>query len=343
MSLHVILEALIALLPALIFLAALLHLDGYKLVSPGELAECLVAGMVLAVLSYFTNARAIGILKYDLATYSRFVAPFAEESLKAAFIIILFARNRIGFMIDAAIAGFAIGTGFSLIENVYYVYVFPEGAPLGVWIVRGFGTAIMHGGTTAIFGVMAQNLTERRAIVNPLLMLPGLVVAIVIHGLYNYLQTSPVIAAAAMLVTVPMVLLVIFGKSEHKIHTWLLGDYESHEHLLKDIESGEFTHTEAGHFIQTLANRFDPDVIKELFEYIRLHTELALRADQVSLAREKGEKLSGGHEIHVSFRRMHALEKKVGPAAMLALWPHMHFSRKELWELNELEDQVRFA
>jgi RsiW-degrading membrane proteinase PrsW (M82 family) len=343
MSPHVLVEALIALLPALVFLGVLLHLDGYKLVSPPELLECLIAGMALAVVSYFTNARAIGILKYDLATYSRLIAPFAEESLKAAFIIILFARNRIGFMIDAAIAGFAVGTGFSLTENLYYLYVFPEGAPLGVWIVRGFGTAIMHGGTTAIFGVMAQSLTERRAIVNPVMMLPGLAIAIVIHGLYNFLQTSPVIAAAAMIVTVPIALLVVFGKSEHKIHTWLLHDYESHEHVLADIRSGEFTHSEAGRFILDVQNRFDPAVIAELFEYIQLHTELALRADQVALAREKGERPADEHQLHESFKRLRALEKQIGQTAMLALWPHLHFTRKELWELNELEDQVRFA
>lgn len=342
MSPHFFLEAPIGLLPAVVFLLVLLQLDSFKLVDAREIAECLLAGLVLAVVSYFFNARAIGILKYSFATYSHFAAPVAEESLKAAFVIVLFARNRIGFMVDAAITGFAVGTGFALAENIYYLYVFP-GAPLGVWIVRGFGTAIMHGGAVAIFGVMAQGLTERKPIVNPIMMLPGLGIAILIHGLYNFLQSSPLIAAAAMLVTVPIVLLVVFGKSEHKIHTWFLSDYESHEHVLADIKSGEFKQSEAGRFILDVHNRFDPAVIAELFEYIQLHTELALRADQVELAREKGEKLSGGHELHESFRRLHALERKIGPAAMLAVWPHMHFSRRELWELNELEAQVRHA
>jgi hypothetical protein len=343
MSLHLLLEASTSLSPVIVFLVMLHQFDGYKLVDFREMTECIVAGMVLAVVSYFTNARAIGILKYDFATYSRFAAPVAEEFLKAAFMIVLFARNRIGFMIDAAIMGFAVGAGFSLTENLYYLYEFPTGANLGVWIVRGFGTAIMHGGATAIFGVMGQGLTERRAIINPLMLLPGLAVAVVVHGTYNYFQSSALIAAVVMLVMVPMILFFVFAKSEHGIHTWLLHDYESHEHLLEDIRSGEFTHSEAGRFIIDVSNKFDPEVVAELFAYIRLHTELAVRADKVSLARETGEKLSDGHTLHESFKKLHALEKKIGPAAMLALWPHLHLSRRELWELNELEAEVRHA
>src|SRR5215472_18322822 len=171
---QILLEASTSLLPVIVFLVVLHILDGYKLVDLREFTECLVAGMVLAVVSYFTNSRAIGILKSDFATYSRFAAPVAEEFLKAAFLIVLFAPNRIGFMIDAAIMGFAVGAGFSLTENLYYIYVFP-GASLGVWIIRGFGTAVMHGGATAIFGVLAQGLTERKAIINPIMLLPGLV------------------------------------------------------------------------------------------------------------------------------------------------------------------------
>src|SRR5205085_10393091 len=124
---------------------------------------------------------------------------------------------------------------------------------------------------------------------------------------------------------------------------WLLHDYESHEHLLEDIQSGEFTHGEAGRFITDVANKFDPEVVAELFAYIRLHTELAVRADKVSLGRETGEKLVGGAELHKSFNELHALEKKIGTAPMLAIWPHLHFTRRELWELNELEAEVRHA
>ena len=338
------LEALTGLLPVVVFLLVLLHLDSYKLVSPGEVSACLVAGVLLAGLSYFTNTQAIGVLHYSFSTYSRLIAPFAEEALKATFLIVLFARNRIGFMIDAAIAGFAIGAGFALTENFYYLYEFSNvHVSIGVWIVRGFGTALMHGGATAIFGVMAQGLTERQATINPIMMLPGLAVAIGLHALYNFLQSMPLVATAAMIIILPIAFVLGFGKSEHKVHTWLLSDYESHEHLLEEIRSGAFNNSEAGRLIQDITDKFDPDVVSDLLAYVRLHTELVMRSEKISIGRETGQQLVGAHDIHVAFDRLHALEKKIGPSAMMALWPHLHFSRRELWELHELEGEVRHA
>ena len=60
-----------------------------------------------------------------------------------------------------ACQGFAVGTGFAFVENLYYLYTFPE-ANIGTWIVRGFGTAMMHGGTTAVFAMMGLTMLEQR-------------------------------------------------------------------------------------------------------------------------------------------------------------------------------------
>ena len=60
----------------------------------------------------------------------------------------LFWFNRIGYKLDAVISGFAIGAGFSVVENIIYLSIFPDyGA--GTWLVRGLGTAVMHGTTLA--------------------------------------------------------------------------------------------------------------------------------------------------------------------------------------------------
>ena len=72
----------------------------------------------------------------------------------------LFLTNRIGFKLDAIICGFAIGAGFSVIENIFYLARFPE-LTTSVRLVRGLGTAVMHGATTAILAVTAHELGER--------------------------------------------------------------------------------------------------------------------------------------------------------------------------------------
>lgn len=339
MSVAFLLEAPIALAPALVFLFVLERLDSFRLVSLRTAVITLIAGGLLAVAGYFINASAMDLTGAGIQTYTRYGAPIIEELLKAAVIVYLFTRARIGFLIDAAIMGFAVGTGFAFVENLYYLYTFPE-ANIGVWIVRGFGTAMMHGGATAIFAVLAQTWTERHTKFEPALYLPGLVAAIVLHSLFNHLLANPLFATAAVMLLVPAILFVAFAKSEHKIHDWLIHDYESHEQLLATMNI-EFAHSEAGRFISEIADKFQGTDAADIFAYMRLHAELVLRAEKVLLAREQGavEHITGGDAD--AFRRLHELERKIGRTAMMALWPHLHYSREELAELYELESRSR--
>jgi protease PrsW len=337
MSLAFLLEAPIALSPALVFLFLLDRLDSFRLVSLRTAVLTLAAGGVLAAVAYFINALAMDALGLGITSYMRYGAPILEEGLKAVVLIYFFMRARIGFLIDAAIVGFAVGTGFAFVENLYYLYTFPE-ANVGVWIVRGFGTAMMHGGATAIFGVVAQSWTERHTKLEPALYIPGLVAAILLHSLFNHMLATPLIATGAMMLLVPFGLFAVFAKSEHRVHNWLLSDFESHEHLLATMDI-EFAHSEAGRFVAEIANKFQGTDAADLFAYMRLHTELVLRAEKVLLDREAGAKIPVTDEDRQGFERLHTLERKIGKTALMALWPHLHYSRQELAELYELESR----
>ncbi len=72
----------------------------------------------------------------------------------------LIRQEKVGFMVDAGIHGFALGTGFALIENFYYALSLGSADPL-VWLVRGLGTAVMHGSVTAIVGIVSKDPTDR--------------------------------------------------------------------------------------------------------------------------------------------------------------------------------------
>ena len=154
------LRASVGLLPVLCFLAAMRLFDSYKLVHLRPTLLMIGAGALCAVASYWVGAAVINGTGLEFKPYSRYVAPPVEELLKGAIIVWLVARHRVAFLVDAAISGFAVGAGFAMLENLFYLRQLPD-APIGVWIVRGFGTAIMHGGTTAMFGVLGLILSER--------------------------------------------------------------------------------------------------------------------------------------------------------------------------------------
>src|SRR4029079_11529125 len=150
----------LALVPVLVLLALFVWLDAFKLMNLKEILVLLLLGGLAALAAYPISGRFIDTLPIGFNAYSRYVAPWIEEALKALIMIGLFRFNRIGYKLDAVISGFAIGAGFSVVENVFYLTIFPYyGA--GTWLVRGLGTAVMHGTSLAVLAAFAQELAER--------------------------------------------------------------------------------------------------------------------------------------------------------------------------------------
>jgi RsiW-degrading membrane proteinase PrsW (M82 family) len=336
MSLDLLARAPVGLLPVLVFLVTLLYMDSYKLVSLKTILWVIAAGSVCTVLAYFGNGLAADATGIEFAYFSRYVAPVMEEVLKALVIVYLFRTNRIGFLVDAAIMGFAVGAGFAVAENIHYLHNLGH-ANMGVWIVRGFGTAVMHGGVTAIFGVMSQTLTERNMKINPLLYLPGLVAAMTLHSLFNHFPVHPIYQTLIILAVLPPVLFLVFRKSAARMHEWLELDFDADARLLEQINSGEFAETKIGRFLHDLRAKFEGPAVVDMLCYLRLYTELALRAKGVLMMRENGLDAPVGERTREKFEEMKYLEESIGKTGVLAMKPFLHMTRKDLWQLYVLE------
>jgi RsiW-degrading membrane proteinase PrsW (M82 family) len=326
----------VGLLPVLTFLIVLLYMDSYKLVGLRTVLWVILAGALLPIAGYWINGYAIAVLGWDFPTYSRYAAPVIEEGMKACVMIYLFRTNRIGFLVDSAILGFAVGAGFGVVENFYYLYMAAD-AQIAVWVVRGFGTAIMHGGTMALFGVMAQTLTERQMKINPLLLVPGFIVAITIHSVFNHFPGTPILTTLGTLLALPPIFLVVFQKSARSMHEWLEVDFDEDALLLQQINSGEFTESRIGRFLQDLKQKFPGTVVVDMLCYLRLYTELALRAKGVLMMRENGLDTPVGERTRAKFEEMRYLEKSIGKTGLLAMSPFLQMTRKDLWQLYVLE------
>ena len=116
-------EAL-GLLPVACFLAALVLLDSYKLVRLRFVVGVVVAGMVAAGIAYWLNGE---LLRYiEFTAYTRYFAPQLEELLKGAVIVALVRAHRVGFLVDAAICGFAVGAVGSVLRSARLADFSPE-------------------------------------------------------------------------------------------------------------------------------------------------------------------------------------------------------------------------
>lgn len=328
-------EITVGLMPVVAFLCVLLYLDSYKLVKLTDLLGIVVLGGAVAVISYFLNGWALDAWDIDRQIFSRYIAPLFEEGLKCLIVLVCIRMRRIGFLVDAAIFGFAVGTGFALVENIYYLGLLQE-AGIGIWIVRGFGTAIMHGGATAVFAVMGLAVLERAEHVNLASLVPGFGLAVLAHSAYNHLAYSPRLSAIVMLVVMPPLLYFIMRRSELAVGDWLGKGFDADTEMLELINSGRLSNSPVGAYIHSLRDKFHGPVVADIICYIRLFTELALRAKGMLLMRENGFKVQVDEATHAKFAEMRYLEKSIGRTGLLAIQPMLHMSHKDLWQLYML-------
>ncbi|HUL95308.1 MAG TPA: PrsW family glutamic-type intramembrane protease [Usitatibacter sp.] len=328
--------AIIGLLPVLAFLAALLLLDSYKLVRLREVVALVAAGAAVAGVAYLANGALLASSGLGFGTYTRYVAPPVEELLKALVIVALVRTHRVGFLVDAAIFGFGVGAGFAVVENGVYVQQLRE-ASAGLWVVRGFGTAIMHGGATAIFAVAGLAMTERaREAAGWGAFMPGLAVAVVLHSAYNHLLPFPRASTLGILVVLPVVFYAVFRRSEEAVSGWLGHGFDADTEMLDLINSGRLSDSPVGRYLHALKDRFHGHVVADLLCYLRLYTELALRAKGILLMRESGFEVPVDEATRAKFAEMRYLESSIGKTGLLAIQPMLHMSHKDLWQLYML-------
>jgi RsiW-degrading membrane proteinase PrsW (M82 family) len=331
-----VLAVAVSVLPVFLFLASLVLIDSYKLVALRAILLSVAAGVVAALASYGVIVWLRPALGLDLDHYSRYVAPVVEESLKAAFVVYLLRRSKVGFVVDAAIHGFAIGTGFAFLENLYYLLATPD-ATLWTWIARGFGTAIMHGGATAIVAMVSKTLHTRRNAFRLSLLLPGLGVAVVLHSLYNHFLLQPLLATALIVLVFPYLSVAVFQHSERGTRAWLGTGFDTDQELLRVIHSGRVSETPVGKYVRDLRSRFSAEVIVDMLCYLRLRAELAIRAKGVLMMREEGFEAAPDPTLKDTFEELRYLERSIGKTGLLALDPFLHTSTRDLWQLTVLE------
>ena len=336
----------LALVPVLMMAALFAWLDIFKLMSGWEMTGLLLLGGVTALAAWPVSGQMLDTLPMGFSFYSRMVAPWIEEALKGFGLVLLFAGNRIGFKLDAVISGFTIGAGFSVIENIFYLMRYPDlSAP--VWMVRGLGTAVMHGATTAILAASAHELAERAARakgaafrLNPLWFIPGYLVASLIHLVFNQLPDRPMLVMIVTIVTAPIILLALLRFGEGEAQAWLAEESAAHEAALAEWRAGGFPKDASGQRIAALAKRAGGAEAERIRAYCMLKTELVLAAERELQDQDRDVEPEDRFRLRRQFAELEALRKAMGRTGFAALSPLLPFSRNDEWELSELKEVV---
>lgn len=325
--------------PVIAFLLGLRLMDSYKLVHRNTLLIAILGGVVAALAAFGANRMLLDAGHVPPPLLRAWLAPIIEETLKALLILWFVASDRVGFVVDAAVLGFATGTGFALAENVYYANALRD-PTLALWLVRGLGTAIMHGSATAIFAIVGKALYDRAAGLGNGAFVPGLFVAIIVHATFNQLSASPLVTTAILLATMPVLLLGAFEYSERATREWLSSGFDGEMEMLESILEGAVAETHVGRYLETLRAKFDPMVVADLFCLLTIHLELSLRAKGMLLARAAGVEVPVDAAVRANLEEMKYLEQAVGPTGCLAILPLRRTSRRDLWQILLLEQRA---
>lgn len=321
---------LIAVLPASLFLVMLVVFDSFKLVSVRALGRALGFGTLAAFGAVLLHAWLLASTAIDVATLSRDIAPVTEETLKTLALLLVLRRGRAGFLVDAAILGCAVGTGFALIENIEYLVALPD-RPLALWFVRGFGTALLHGLATAIVALTAKSLADRDLATGITAYVPGWVAAVAMHMAFNHALVSPFLAAILLVAALPMAAVAVFTWSERATREWVGAGLDVDMELLTLVKSDAFGRSRLGAYLHELKARFPGPVVADMFCLLRLQLELSIRARGMLMAREAGLDLPADHELRAGLQELTYLEHSIGRTGLLALRPLRAVGRRDRW------------
>lgn len=325
----------IALLPIIICVLVVKAMDGFSIASWKRLVPGFVWG-VLCCGALFFLARVSG---YDNPALSTFL----EEFLKCFPLILAIYRKRVAFFAEALIYGTAVGAGFAFLENIVYVALLPEFS-LGDSILRGFGTAVLHMGCTALYASMAvtvsRALARRRNILSAFACYASIILPFAIHYTYNLFLIQEFLQLACVILLMLTLLFIIYDIDERLIHKWLDSCISNDISLLASIREGRLKDTSAGEYLLEIRRKFPPEAFFDICVYLGLYLEMSIAAKSRMIMREAGMDVPVDQEtLQSNIRKLEelkSLRKNIGVAGLLVLSPIIDMKAVDEWVIRNM-------
>ena len=156
----------------------------------------MIIGIFVSVFASEVNGLLSKLLSMDTYSMTVIITPVTEELLKALpilyyAIVISDKRERL------FTASMAIGIGFALLENAYFL-LNSDNFTIIIAIIRAFGAGLMHGMCTLLVGV-GISFVKKKSKLFAVGTFGLLSTAIVYHGIYNILIQSEFSTVGALL------------------------------------------------------------------------------------------------------------------------------------------------
>ena len=156
----------------------------------------MIIGIFVSVFASEVNGLLSNLLSMDTYSMTVIITPVSEEFLKALpilyYAIVISDRRERLFT-----ASMALGIGFALLENAYFL-LNSDNFTIIIAIIRAFGAGLMHGMCTLLVGV-GISFVKKKSKLFAVGTFGLLSTAIVYHGIYNILIQSEFSTVGAIL------------------------------------------------------------------------------------------------------------------------------------------------
>ena len=341
-----------ALLPVVIYIFVVYQIDNFSLINIKNLLLQVMCGMVAALVC-FGLFQLTGLILSD--DQSDFFNPVLEEIIKAIPLLWFAIRKKIAFYIDSIICGAAVGGGFSILENIFYLLLGNE-MGIGTVLFRGLEVALVHMGCSAIVAaglMLAVRIIERshsrlsikKSDIGMSVFL--LLEAPVLHVFHNTFQFMPLVQFIFVLGTLGGLLMWTYYYDVDMIHRWIDKGLDKQFALLDSIKSGQLDKTQTGIFLESIKKKFPPEDFFDIICYVQLHVELSVAAKSRVMLRESGlvKDLPLTEEnktlILSQYEEYKILEKRLGKVARMTIAPIVKYYPADYKALEDLRAECK--
>ena len=342
-----------ALLPVVIYIFVVYKIDNFSLISVKNLFLQVFCGMVTALVC-FGLFQLTGEMLAD--EHSDYINPVLEEIVKGLPLLYLASRKKIVFFIDSVICGAAVGGGFSILENIFYLLLGDGITGIGTVLFRGLEVALIHMGCSAIVAaglMLVIRLVERsrsrlglkRSDIAMSVFL--LLEAPVLHVCHNAFHFNPLMQFIFVFGTMGGLLMWTYYYDVDMIHRWLDKGLDKQLSLLDSIKNGHLDDTPTGIFLQSVKDAFPPEDFFDIICYVQLHVELSVASKSRVMIRESGLDrdlpLADDYKelILSQYAEYKLLEENLGKAARMTIAPIVKYYPADYKALEALRAECK--
>src|SRR5690606_33899544 len=123
-----------------------------------------------------------------------------------------------------------------------------------------------------LVGLTTRTMAERSRLTAGALL--GLGCAIALHAAYNQFLLPPVTAAVALVATLPLVVGVIYWRSEQTTRHWMTAGFDADVEVLRALTSPAFGETRIARYLRSLAEHLPGQTVADMFCLVRIELEL---------------------------------------------------------------------